>query len=806
MTTLVAPPEDGADVAPSASTAPAPCLDASRLEVLHQVGQGGMATIHLAMLTQEGAEPRRVALKVMHSHLSAEPSLMRRFEHEVRAQFGLAHPNVVELAGWGRDASGRLFMAMEYVDGPVLKDLMAEGRRFPADVATHVLRSVLRGLQAAHARGIVHRDVKPANVMTTANGQVKVADFGISKAADMTKLTSTGNVIGTPAYMSPEQALGRPLDARSDLFSAGVMLYEMLVGGNPFQTGNPATTLSRVVHHQQRPAFEVLPQTPATLDDLLERLLQKDPAQRVPSAEEALRLLETCIEEEGLRASEATLVEFMREPDATTRRLNATQARRHFERGTRFYAAGRGSAEAAVWEFFLATLLDPGDAQARTWLEQVSRERGYSLERRPNARIDELEAQLGENPDSLPLVVQLAKLHKAQGNFLQVIYYYKRARALRPPDNYTRGQIETLVSAQAAGLLDGTHAFETRDHVPVRMRVPPPAAAPERAEGLVDFARGVLSTTWGRYGAVAAVLVGCVLGVGALFDSAANAASDRAVARPSDIEPEIDRQVMLLEAGRARAEAGEAAEAESIWRRFLAEFPTSGLRSEVLFRLGESLERQGRRAEALEAHQQNAADHLDEWALKSREHRGELLAVEGDAGAARREYEAVARNADGDLRLRAQLALAELASREGRTIVARREFEEVVAVASGALLIDARLAQAEFLARQGDVAGARQAFEVVRANADHHGDAFRRAEAGLASLNGAEAVAGADAPADTQPATPRGEREDAWGWQSSAPATAEPAETAPASAPEANGPPPTGLLSGLAPREGSATP
>ena len=774
---------------------PAGWVDAARFTPIREIGKGGMATIYLAD-DNATLPPRKVALKLMHGHLESDPGLVRRFEHEVRSQIGLEDPSIVELIGWGRDPRGQLFMALEYVDGPALRDLMTNGRRLPVDVACFVALRMLQGLAVAHARGLVHRDIKPANVMLTLDGRVKIADFGISKSVDMTKLTSTGNVIGTPAYMSPEQALAHELDARSDLFSVGVTLYEMLSGANPFQTGNPATTLSRVVHHQQRPVFETLPQTPAALEELVDGLLQKDPEKRTPTAQAAIEVLARCIRDEDLVATQEALAQFIGEPDATTRRLGQRRARRCLELGQKVYAGGKGPVEAAVWQFFVATLLDPACAEARTWLEQVSRERGYNLDRKPNARIDELEATLRQQPDDLHVILQLAKLHKAQGNFLQVIFYYKRAKALRPADNYTRNQIETLVPAQAATLIDGTGMFETAQGVPVRMRPPArPAQATHReaADGWGDFVRGVLSTGWGKVAAVMAVAAVVVIGGGWAFDRAVMASKVDVVADSPAAGDALDAQVAALENGRSLADGGHHDKAERQWRKFLEQWPESGLASEVTFRLGDSLERQGRRQEALDVHADNARKHLDDWSLRSREDRGEMLLVDGDVAGARAEYEAVVKVASGEQRVRALMGLGKVGEREGRLSAARRDLEDAARDAEGTKLHDdARLALAGVLERQGETTAASALYFAVRESTDHRGDAFRDAVAGIERTAGAGGGASepvvSEAPVTEAPVEP-----------AVAPAAEAPApstESAPAGADAAQAPT-TGLYAGL---------
>jgi tetratricopeptide (TPR) repeat protein len=746
----------------SAAERPPGFMDAAAFDLVREIGKGGMATIYLARLRE--APHRAVALKVIHPHLQGDPALVERFKHEVRAHVALKHPNIVEMIGWGEDPGGRLFMAMEFVDGVTLREALNAGsKRMPVELAVHVIARVVEGLGAAHARGVVHRDVKPANVMITRDGQVKVADFGIAKAVDMTQLTSTGNVVGTPAYMSPEQALARPLDARSDLFSAGIMLYELLLGQNPFQTGNPATTLSRVVHHQQRPVFETLPQTPAALEAVVDALLQKEAERRPADSAALLDMLDRVVREEGLHADAALLARFLAEPERVAGELHARSARRHFERGMKVYAAGKGSAEAALWDFFLATTLDPSFAEAKAWLEQVSSSRGYSLRRKVTPKIDELEARLKENPDELPVVLQLAKLHKAQGNFLQVIFYYKRAKALRPPDRYTQTQIETLVGAQAAPLIDGTGAF---DAVPTlvaaaaaRGAAPIPEASPPtgtRAEGWGDFLRGLASTTWAKVGLAACVLAACIVGVGTLLDRAAQASQGQGARHaPPVADVPLERAAEMLVQARAHASKKRHEKAEDVLRRLLDEERGSSVDSEARFLLGDALERQARRPEAMQVHLENTQAHADDWAARSHGRRAEMMLLESDTAGARAEYEAMARVGTGDTRLEAMVALAGIMRSEGRLQAARDEYEALLPEARGTGRHDeVRLALASIREESGDHVGAARLYAEIRDTSDARSGAFRTAVDGYARVADAAGVDALEAPAETETYVP----------------------------------------------------
>jgi serine/threonine-protein kinase len=207
---------------------------------VHQLlGRGGMGNVYKATLL---GPDRPIALKLLAKASRSDPTLARRFEREATAASRLHHPNAIEVVDFGESNDGSLYLAMEFVPGRTLAQVISENAPLPAARAVHLLAQVLEALGDAHANGVIHRDLKPANVMIdplrNAAGFVKVLDFGIATLADAdaeARLTGRDVVYGTPAYMSPEQIRGEPLDARSDLYSAGVMLFEMLSGVLPFE-------------------------------------------------------------------------------------------------------------------------------------------------------------------------------------------------------------------------------------------------------------------------------------------------------------------------------------------------------------------------------------------------------------------------------------------------------------------------------------------------------------------------------------------------------------------------------------------
>jgi hypothetical protein len=252
-----------------------------RYELGPVLGQGGMARVHQGLDRQLG---RRVAIKVLAPPFDRDGEFVERFRREARAAAGLSHPNIVAVFDSGSD-DGTHFIVTELVEGQTLADrLRRDGPMPPAD-AVAVAVDVARALAAAHARGLIHRDIKPGNVMLLPDGRVKVVDFGIARAAGSDTLTHTGVVLGSTAYLSPEQAGGQPVDERADLYSLGCVLYEMLTGRVPFSADTPIATMYRHVNEDAPPPSTIAP-VQSELEDVVLRCLEKDPKRRFASAAE----------------------------------------------------------------------------------------------------------------------------------------------------------------------------------------------------------------------------------------------------------------------------------------------------------------------------------------------------------------------------------------------------------------------------------------------------------------------------------------------------------------------------------------
>ncbi len=252
-----------------------------------RLGSGGMGVVYRARDTRL---EREVALKFLPPHLGLDPGAKDRFLAEARAAAALEHPAICTVHEIEESEDGRLFIAMACYEGETLEQRIARGPLPMAD-AVAIATRIASGLAAAHARGVVHRDVKPGNVMLTADGGVKLLDFGLAKVADVT-LTRPGTTPGTVAYMSPEQVRGEPVDARTDLWSLGVVLYEMLTGVRPFRGESDRVLLGRIPHEEPEPLCDLRPEAPGPLARIVERLLRKYPDARHRDVEELLADLE----------------------------------------------------------------------------------------------------------------------------------------------------------------------------------------------------------------------------------------------------------------------------------------------------------------------------------------------------------------------------------------------------------------------------------------------------------------------------------------------------------------------------------
>jgi serine/threonine protein kinase len=268
------------------TSTPLPKPELDHYEIIHLLGQGAMGSVFLARDRRIG---RRVAVKVIHLDASAfedqtsANEFYRRLQREAEVCGALLHANIVTLYDVGYDNDRVSYLAMEYVEGETLQDLLRRsGNALPANTVAGIAADVLRGLEFAHAKGIVHRDIKPANILIAADGSAKIADFGIARPLE-SSMTRAGSLMGTPNYMSPEQITAREVTPKADIFSLGVMLYELLTATKPFAASDLSGIFNNILSKEPPPL-------PGPLGDLISRMMSKSPDHR-PTASEALVIL-----------------------------------------------------------------------------------------------------------------------------------------------------------------------------------------------------------------------------------------------------------------------------------------------------------------------------------------------------------------------------------------------------------------------------------------------------------------------------------------------------------------------------------
>ncbi len=290
------------------------------------LGSGGMGEVYLA---HDEVLDRDVALKVLRSHYAGDEEFAERFRREARSAASLSHPNIVQVYDRGETEDGTSYIAMEYVPGGTLKEQLERRGPFGAGETATVGAQIAGALGAAHERGVIHRDIKPQNVLVSASGDLKVTDFGIARAASAVTSSASSAIFGTAGYISPEQALGDPVGPASDLYSLGVILYEMLTGELPFTADNSIAVCMKHVTEPLRPPKQLNPLVPEGMNALVVKLLAKRPADRYASATELLDDLERV--RDGLPpvlALEATTQPLGEALHAASRRVAVARRRR----------------------------------------------------------------------------------------------------------------------------------------------------------------------------------------------------------------------------------------------------------------------------------------------------------------------------------------------------------------------------------------------------------------------------------------------------------------------------------------------
>jgi len=357
--------------------------------IVEEVASGGMAVVYRAI---QDSLNRTVAIKALKTSVSAEPQLVTRFEREAQSLANLQHENIIHVYDFFQER-GALFIVMEYVEGIDLYDLLDKVGRIPFDVAAIMAMQVARALDYVHYRGIVHRDIKPANIMVSRQGGVKVMDFGIARDRTYEEdLTEAGTGIGTPSYMSPEQILGDKLDARSDIFSLGIVLYQMVTGRKPFIEDEEKSVMHKIRLEKFVSPRKLNPEIPRELERILTKCMQKLPRDRYRSAQDLVMSLERFLSKHVEMNHHARTVLFLRDRDIISQLeadeyLNPSGVGRSANLMTQQQIAARTAVRRAFWVqaivsgvlMFIVGLihLAPVGASKRVEVIEAPPEQGY---------------------------------------------------------------------------------------------------------------------------------------------------------------------------------------------------------------------------------------------------------------------------------------------------------------------------------------------------------------------------------------------------------------------------------------------
>ena len=338
-----------------------------KYEALEEIGIGGMATVYRARDTHLD---RLVALKVLHPHLRGEGEARSRFAREAKSVARLEHENIVQVYDFAGEENEHAFLVVELLTGPTLALFRKQTPALPAEIAAVMILLIARALDAAHREGIIHRDVKPENILLHKNETLKLTDFGIAQVKDAQGFTRTGQILGSPSHMAPEQLEGKECDERSDLFSLGTVFYFLLAGRLPFEGKNPHQTLKRVAEAHFIDPRSYFGAIPETLVSIARKLLEREPSERFESAAELVEALEAFLARSGIDAPEALLAAYFADPArVSAAHLGAIKAR-HLELATAAVEhRDRGRAKESL-EYLLA--LDPENKEANELLIALS--------------------------------------------------------------------------------------------------------------------------------------------------------------------------------------------------------------------------------------------------------------------------------------------------------------------------------------------------------------------------------------------------------------------------------------------------
>jgi len=340
---------------------------------LEQIGVGGMAAVYKARKT---SIDKVVAIKVLFPYLASDESFIERFQREAKAAARIQHENIVNVIDFG-ESEGSYYIVMEYYEGLTLEELLKSHNELPLEIAVQVLLEVCYGLDSAHQQDTVHRDIKPGNIIFTNQGGIKIADFGLAKKSDATSMiTQEGKVIGTPAYMSPEQAAGSDVGPQSDIFSLGVVAYELLGQQKPFAGKTYSEVLEKIQTFEPLSVANINPLVQPDFETIVARMLEKDQARRYASMAEAIADIEKSMEKFRLTRDRRKLISYISDPGAYGKAYREKMVNRCLSQGAFYMKKGESHLDEAILEFKRILFLDPENERAKKNLDRILAERG----------------------------------------------------------------------------------------------------------------------------------------------------------------------------------------------------------------------------------------------------------------------------------------------------------------------------------------------------------------------------------------------------------------------------------------------
>ena len=342
----------------------------TRYKLLEEVGHGGMAVVYKGLDTTLN---REVAVKVLHPHLANVEESRARLQREAHAVAKLRHENILEIFDYSGPDSPESYIVTEFIHGRTLKNFLNDHPLPFPEVAEMIASEVARALEHAHGLGVIHRDIKPENVMIRDDGMVKLMDFGIAQIVDKERMTVTGQLLGSPAYMAPEHVEGKPLDFRTDVFAVGILLYQLATGQLPFRGKNPHEVLKRIAECRYAPPDMVNPMVGARLSRVIVRALKREPVERFPDVAPLRAELLEDLEDAGVDDPRKELAKFFADPTGWAKSFKPLLVQSLAKRGRALESKGRTAAALELWSRALA--LEPKSSELRALVDGVARRR-----------------------------------------------------------------------------------------------------------------------------------------------------------------------------------------------------------------------------------------------------------------------------------------------------------------------------------------------------------------------------------------------------------------------------------------------